>query len=76
MLENFTAHFEQMMQMMIAQPSTAIEHMHVGFNAIPAADQEAFWWALIVACFVPYGPWILTIFLIYVWFLAAPVESA
>lgn len=72
MLDNITNHFEQMMQMMITNPSSAMEHMHVGFSPISAEDQESFWWALIVACFIPYGSWVITLVLIYIWFLEEP----
>lgn len=76
MLDNITAPFEHMMQMMITNPSTAFDHMHVSFNAISAADQEAYWWAFFVAPFIPYGMLIWIIFLIYTWFMAEPAADS
>lgn len=55
MLENLTSHFDLMMQMMIAEPSAVMDHLHVTFNAIPAKDQEQLWWIVFVVPFVPYG---------------------
>lgn len=70
MLENITAPFEHMMQMLVLQPQTAMEHMHVGFNYISPKDQESFWWVFIIAGYIPYGWYILCIVLVYTFFLA------
>jgi hypothetical protein len=69
---DITAPFQNMMNMLVANP-TETSHPMVSFTPFSAAEQEALWW-VVLGYFVPipYVWWGLWIFFIYSFLIRTP----
>lgn len=72
MLENITAPFEHMMQMLVATPTESSTPM-VSFVPFSAAEQESLWWVILLFFIpIPFVWWAIWGFFIYAFLIRTP----